>query len=794
MEVLITIAVVSVLSSLAYVTYSSLGESSREAKLESDVAVVNQASRLYVANGGTFIGNETVEEVINKLKSSATAASGNSLAGMTGSLIDRRIVPVLLDSEEIETSRLRASWDSAQQQFVVSRNGSGAVREFQLREDLALADYAPEERSSTLAYASQTAWVWDFEDHTPVAVEDDGVSPTVPASQQLAPPTFDPPGGSLPLSSFDPDITLVNPNPAGSSTIYYSTGGSQLAEYNGESIKVSPGGRIVALAVSLNPSQWTNSQVSSAQYNPIPLQLIAAIQDDPGSMTYAQAGGVMEDGSEQTPNTVKIVVTNLGEIPAAYRTSDGFEIYATTDGSDPLAADNPSAIKSVPFDQELGPLEIDIALPNWGGQSTFPIRAVVRAKDSALFIDSQEVATTIAAVPTLIPAPVIDPADSFMLPNWVEIVMPPGVYPVGLRIFYTMDGTPPLDESGAPHFGSLLYKEGFNPEMYEDFSISAQAAGPAGLEHWFSASAESIAYYLPTGAGADVVGAIVGSGNIDGAFFGSLIFANPSGQVNFNSQGRILGGNLYLPGLPSITVQPSPGLVVAQGQNFVEGPVIPRNVIAGKHYLSDGVLADPQTDLRQIVDLGGDITPSTYSFRFNANSYLEGKVYRRANPPEFPEVILPVGLPSMGNIDMKSDTPPTNLAPGRYSSVSMGSDSNILRLGVAGSEEPTVYQFDNANFNKGAIEMLGPVVLYFPNGFNLSQVVMGDVDQPQLLEIQVATGSVNVNSSGTLASRLIAPSSTVSLNGVFRGTLIAKELKVNGNGVAFTLPPIIEGT
>jgi len=146
---------------------------------------------------------------------------------------------------------------------------------------------------------------------------------------------------------------------------------------------------------------------------------------------------------------------------------------------------------------------------------------------------------------------------------------------------------------------------------------------------------------------------------------------------------------------------------------------------------------------------------------------------------------------------MKNNDPALTLLSGYYENVSMGADNNTLYLGVAGSTTPTVYRFGNFNFNKGKIKVLGPVELYFSGGFNVSAGIFGNGPevgvpaQPELLKILVTSGSVNVNSGGAMYAQLVAPSSTVTINGTFQGSLVANDLKINGNGVAFTLPPSV---
>lgn len=786
-ELLVVISVISVLGSLAYVSYENSAASSRETKLEADVATLNRAARLYLNSGGSFSGNETEEEVLNKLKTVASSETAGVIAGSSGSFIDRRTALEWQSTGEAARAALRARWDGTLNQFVTSREGAVGIRQFFLDESLGSQDFGSENRTASLPLASEGTWIWDYEEADPANSTNNGTTPDPGEVSRLLPPTFSPAGGPAPLASFQPTlgVTLSNPNAGGSSQIYYSVDGGAFTLYGGGTVPVGPGQRIVAYAASSDTNRWLNSPVNDATFSAVPHELAVTI-NAPSSMTYAQAGGSMVGQPVTAPSPITVSV-NIAGIHSSFLSNTNFQIATALQTGELSSAGAPA------FSGTFQGPQINFSYSDWGISNTLLVRAQAVAT-SPLFTSSPVAEQQIGISPTALDPPVVSPEAPFMLPNFMEMALS-GLVPTGARIFYRLDGGQPLNSSGAPVPEAQLYTAGFNPNILQEFSVTAQTAGPTGVEHWFTPATFIANYVVPTGADADTVGAIVGSGNIDGAFYGSLIFANPSGTVNFNSQGRILGGNLFLPGLPTITIQPSPGTVVLQGQPYVAGAAIPRNVIGGKEYTESGALANPQVDLRQIVDLAGAPTPANYLFRFNANSYLDGKVYRRSNPPAFPVVTLPTGLPNRGSIDLKSNSnPPTpTLLPGNYSNVSIGGDNNIIYLGVAGATEPSRYIFGNVNLNKGRIIPVGPVILSFPNGFNVNGAVMGNVNQPELLQIEVITGSVNVNSGGTLAARLVAPNSTVTLNGIFRGTLIAKELKVNGNGVAFTLPPIIEG-
>ncbi|MCS7009214.1 MAG: hypothetical protein NZL93_04675, partial [Chthoniobacterales bacterium] len=182
-------------------------------------------------------------------------------------------------------------------------------------------------------------------------------------------------------------------------------------------------------------------------------------------------------------------------------------------------------------------------------------------------------------------------------------------------------------------------------------------------------------------------------------------------------------------------------------------------------------------------------TPSNYMLRFNANSYVEGRVYRRANAPTLPNVSVP-NLPQRGSVNVGGNT--ITLQGGDYSEIRMTNRNGVLRLGDPNSAEPIEYVFRDSTFNNGRVEILGPVKIYFTSAFSIkSGFSFGNENRPEDLQIFVTSGELDVQSGGLLSARLVAPNSGVTFRGNFRGTLVACYLNIYGNGVAFTLPPII---
>jgi type II secretory pathway pseudopilin PulG len=387
-EVLIALGVVAVLGGGAYINVANSRVAADEAKLAQDVRVLNSAIDAYLASGGDLDGASTPEDVLSRLKTRADSTSAPRVLGLTGSFLDSRTTALMQTSEEAGTGALRAYYTtSPSPRFITGTSGSAGVKAFVFDDAAGSASPTGEERTRTLDVATQTAWVWDFtnrpapapgEAQVPVATEitNPVANPGIPAIQ-LNPPTFSPVAGVYPLTSYPMALTLVNPNPAGSSRIYYSLNAGPYVLFN-TPFSVSPNTTITAFCISLDPSRYTTSASATAAYGVTPLQLAISISASP-SLTYAQAGGSMLGQPAQIPPpaTITLGVT----VPPPYLSSDGFRIEYTTDGSDPLTSTN--RVIGPSFSGSFLSPSIDLSLTNWGGRSNLPIRAVARALNTS---------------------------------------------------------------------------------------------------------------------------------------------------------------------------------------------------------------------------------------------------------------------------------------------------------------------------------------------------------------------------------------------------------------------------
>lgn len=176
-EVLGVLAALALLGSMGYVAVTNTQQASAATKLEQDVASLNGSIQLYLSSGGNLTSAATTDAVLTKLK---TRADPTKTLGVTGSVIDARIVPDYGDS----SSRRRAVWVAAEKRFVVQQGTAGVV-EFKLDEDLAPdAQTTDSSRTTTMGLATTGGWVWNTSTATEAA-QTQGTTPQLGGATTL---------------------------------------------------------------------------------------------------------------------------------------------------------------------------------------------------------------------------------------------------------------------------------------------------------------------------------------------------------------------------------------------------------------------------------------------------------------------------------------------------------------------------------------------------------------------------------------------------------------------------------
>lgn len=811
-ELLVVISVISVLGSLAYVNYQNAAVSTRETKLESDVGTLNRAVQLYINQGGSFAGDETEEQVLDKLKTVASEESAASLSGSSGSFIDKRIETEWQNAAEASGSGLRARWDADSLQFALSREGEAGVRQFLLNESLSDEDFGSEDRVASLPLAKESSWIWDYEDADPATPTVSGASPDPGEVKRLQPPSFSPGSGDVPLVSFQPTlgVTLNNPNPGGSSQIYYSLGGGNFAAYAGGQIQVQPGQRIVAYAASLDTARWLNSPVRDASFSVIPHELTVEI-NAPGAVTYAEASGSMLGEELIIPEPITVSV-NVDGIHPSFISNASFQVATAMQAAELSTGESPS------FSGTFESPELIYSYGDWGDGTELLLRAQAVAT-SPYFVSSSVSEHIVGINPTVLDPPVVSPEAPYLLPSLVTI-FPPTVRPEGARVFYTTDETPPLiGDDGEPTTGTL-YVAPFAPAPTNPSRVNAKVFGPSGLGLWFQPSDEmGVAYVQPSYG----EGAFVGGAALYGNFVGNLVYASPrEGQtmnnITFYGNSYIAKGNLYLPGTPEIYlswVGESQRWTMARDSMFA-------TQIEGRQFLMNGTEIIPATipPSPRVVDQGEKLVPTNYRVILHNGTRIEGKIFRQSDTPSLPSVPVPTPKDNNLSIDYGTYRPAPNpvrstnyanvtlnsgpavyLAPGNYGRLTANNGTAFILGDPLNPDVEQVYNLEELNLNSGSdIIIVGKVTINLSKGVEINNgSVFGNATNPEYLTVNIYTANPSnpsnfaANSGSSFYGRIVAPDSRVDLNNgsVFSGSVTSQFLQITSSSVAFTLPPVI---
>ncbi|MCH2059972.1 MAG: chitobiase/beta-hexosaminidase C-terminal domain-containing protein [Verrucomicrobiales bacterium] len=509
LEAMIGIAVLSAVVVISFSGVTEMRTSVKSKKLKQDVAVVNSAVRMYLTHGGEIGTLSSPQAIINKLKTVPTGDSYKQISGLRESMVDSRLEAVMQTDEAAATNAPRALWDARKMRFVVAQGGERGIAEFRLKEEVVAEDPVAENREVSLKLAKNSTWVWDYVDSSNGLPERFGlasVNPAIPGSYQspkadpgplaLNPPSFSVDGGVYELADFENlQVSLSNPNPSGSSQVFYSTDGSNWHAYSGQSFNLNPGDSVQAFSASLDHYLWADSPVEANNYSASPVQLVIAAGSAGYRVTYPEVGGLMVSGDtalQTRDNSIAVDLVNSAEIPNRYQNSDSFNVLWSYDGGDPLVS---ATGASRTFSNGYPGSSVDFSLDKWGESHSLPIRIVAKSLNTDALLDSSEVVSTIEINPISLGKPSSDVLeDGNYAPSQQISLMPPEAsasLPEGWRIYYTTDGTDPGHaENGEPERGTL-YTGAF--DLFSGSSaqaeISARVYGPSGYAHWFNPSA-----------------------------------------------------------------------------------------------------------------------------------------------------------------------------------------------------------------------------------------------------------------------------------------------------------------
>ncbi len=164
MELVISVAVVGLLATVAVHMMGGIPSGVKNRKLESDVIMLNQLVGLYLSDGGSLSGASTPQAVLDKLKKVRTNADARQHAGnASGRLVDIRL-RARTGSGALATGVTgRARWNTAKRRFEITSGSGSGVDEFYLDEALSDTNFGTEVRSNSgrkRFNSTGLGWVW----------------------------------------------------------------------------------------------------------------------------------------------------------------------------------------------------------------------------------------------------------------------------------------------------------------------------------------------------------------------------------------------------------------------------------------------------------------------------------------------------------------------------------------------------------------------------------------------------------------------------------------------------------
>lgn len=206
----------------------------------------------------------------------------------------------------------------------------------------------------------------------------------------------------------------------------------------------------------------------------------------------------------------------------------------------------------------------------------------------------------------------------------------------------------------------------------------------------------------------------------------------------------------------------------------------------------------------------GSTQPSGYRVTLNGNVTL-GHLVTRTNPVS----IFPVAPPpaATGTRDVTLDKPGQSpgdfftlrdltlngnvgnveVPPGTYREFT-ANGSNGFIFGIAGSSQPSIYNFDRLVLSgRSELKIVGPVILTLARELTLNGA-MGVAANPLWLNLNVAAGGVKLNGGSSLFGLVRAPAGEVSLEGntLLQGSVQCDRLNLNGNSTLKGTPGALD--
>ncbi len=308
LEMVVTIALIGVLSAIVLSFGGSMPRQVKNEKLKTDVVTINQLIGIYIADGGNFNGISDPQKIIDQLKKTRSSSDMRRHTNVvTGSLVDVRLKAKIVSGARATDVPGRALWNAAKKRFEVSPTNATGVEEFFLDDALASIDYGVEtsrKTASRVKYNGSSGWIWGSTTDAPLTYKaptyadptgtDNPFNPTEPAVSsggsgsggsgsggsgsgsggsgsgagvvQLPTPVISPDGGSF-ASGTMPGSASISSNgaPGGASKLQYQKNGGAWQDYVG-AIPLASGDSVAAKNTSLDTVAYSDSAVTSENY------------------------------------------------------------------------------------------------------------------------------------------------------------------------------------------------------------------------------------------------------------------------------------------------------------------------------------------------------------------------------------------------------------------------------------------------------------------------------------------------------------------------------------------------
>ncbi|MEM7697679.1 MAG: choice-of-anchor K domain-containing protein [Verrucomicrobiota bacterium] len=471
-EVLIVIAVIGIIAAVAIPQLTNLHDGAESAKLSSDQATLNSAVKSFMANGGAIESSASSGEVIEQLKFAMSSEDADTFVGMTGSMLDSRVVPVYLSESQINSDQERLVWDPATGQFTMTTEKVPGIARLRIDEN-AEAPTGESERISSMQYAANDPWIWEYSSvGVPNQAPPTGVTTTTTAPSdpnptgspydppaasidRLAPPVFSVPGGTYPIGDYQLAVILEDVNEEGAGSIRFRRGNGEWSAYEpGTSVVLEPGEQIIAYTHSNDTEVWDPSNISRNDYRAQPLRLQLALASEEKSLTYF-------DLIDNSP-TANIDVTNADEIPDFLARGDAFATYYRFDG-DPRQTDQANFLGNYRNSHQTE--YVALSPDMWTNQETIQLKAVAVSTGSE-WIESSAVRTvSLSAEKSVLPPPLVG-IEQFGDGEFRVTLETQGRLPEGAAIYYNNSGDPPsIDPETGRVINGLRYTGPFDLDV-----------------------------------------------------------------------------------------------------------------------------------------------------------------------------------------------------------------------------------------------------------------------------------------------------------------------------------------